>query len=1438
MNILSRNEPKTDREHARKWCQTVRAILKIRSRGWIDKKLGRKDSTNESQELHKTWAQINKALEDLEKSDPVLASQWMTIVRDAFEFFLEGGQTRDLARAVSIELREIAARMAVHMAKPGEEGDASAKLADVQMQCAADSASLLSNAFAAAEQQLAELRSYDQEPPHQFSPELAQLIVSARSLSQVAEVGEVLKELAKIGEVVAAAKERAKKCGECRDRLDRAIEGWSDLPDGAIPPEQFRLGSQSVGLAISHFRIADYEQTLNALEPLERLTESVSKSISPEAKEEYKKLRKARKELDRTIEKSNKSRVRLMALRGLDSEKVVATFDKLVERAELDALKLTDATEVDERRRELVGELRKTSKDARKTSKDNRKQSEKDRKQRPEWESRSRLCEDRLAAMLKMPGAGEAAEQLRQELLSARACIHIDARLDPQSGELLSWGYAEALKHLPSEKTLKQTFKEAAAKNAEVLASSLPSELTSSIQSIEEALAELDLWAPPVWAAVQRDEFNEVLGAIRADLAAASDIGKARNEALAKLESLRASFFEDVTNRQSERTRAEMALMNAVASLNKLRENGVPETQFATENRRLNETQAVEFSEREWARAADRFEAIADAADARLAKYVQHAADWNSANETLADATTLASNLLRWPPAASAANLLLEAARNVRQVLADTDDFEAALRAFEKARIVERREELRAMARKVPDSTDANAILGQLGEAGERLRTACHDVRGGVLRKLEKKLKELIDPRATEFHATLATIERGWDDFRERFFTALAKPAEAEAKEFDRKELSNQIMVNLAEQLAQVAIVMNRAQHLLDDDQEFAKFTSDAKLAEMRTLGEQPDAKFAKLFDTLKVVGGTAEEVAAAKKEYGDIMLDSADPAKTKATGALLTNLENRLIERIKSLRGAADVSREVTRKQHKALSKKLDSRSARHKSYKAYHDQLRQQMTDVETLLDVDDPYLATQAQTMLDELRQKVDELSKSKDSGPFSYSETSKELDKIAKQLGGGVGGFVKENLPDEYAKLYEELNDLIVAARSSRPQEAYEMVMSFKPRVEQTVAAAREHKNTGELLKERISELKNRWKALREPMTESLLHQAKEVTGARSVSGAAKALSRPAPALDKFLSARFDEAKSLMKSERGASEATRMLDEVGKLLSRLESNPDPHDAVRQQDAVCEQDQRQVRDMARQFNLEVAVIEKHLLKSVTASLKSREDGDKNLTKGLEQMLDSAKKIVKPYLNLLSRDPRKSDDPAPRMDKMMADFRSAYAALGELRIAANRMFDHSVTTNVTNTGSIKKVQKDWVAQSSHLTKTLRETATAIRDLLGQVKSLPEDEALPADELAQFETDVASAANLVEKLAPRFRADLFHRSFEGLSAEDSDEQKRFREELLRKMREVRVEIIENPLLTKLRSDRNPFGGDKIMAALAYVRSSLKRIELAALLGA
>ncbi|HND56145.1 MAG TPA: hypothetical protein PLV92_27200, partial [Pirellulaceae bacterium] len=50
-------------------------------------------------------------------------------------------------------------------------------------------------------------------------------------------------------------------------------------------------------------------------------------------------------------------------------------------------------------------------------------------------------------------------------------------------------------------------------------------------------------------------------------------------------------------------------------------------------------------------------------------------------------------------------------------------------------------------------------------------------------------------------------------------------------------------------------------------------------------------------------------------------------------------------------------------------------------------------------------------------------------------------------------------------------------------------------------------------------------------------------------------------------------------------------------------------------------------------------------------------------------------------------------------------------------------------------------------------------------------------------------------------------------------------------------MREVRGEVLKNPLLSKLRSDRNPFGGEKVMAALAYVRASLKRIELAALEG-
>lgn len=1412
-------KPSEIRHQAAHWCSDVRKVLTLRSDSWFKKKNARGKSTGESRDLEAAWSQVNDRLKDLEKSAPALAMQWAQGVRETFAAMFDAGESRDLARALTLELREIDARLAHVTSPPDKEDDALSDLAKVQAANAQDMATILATAFAAAEQRLAELRLHDHDAPHLFSSELAQLIVSARNQQQANDPLRALKELAKVEQVFAGAQQRSGQFLDCRERLSQAVERWWDIADWAagVSPETYRIGGRTLETAQDEFGAGHYPQALAGLESLDQIMRSLVQQMSPDDLDEYQKLRNAREAFAKVVDDAERTRDQLAALRGLDTAKVLATFDRLIGEADREVRSMSDSATVTARTERLSAELKQTVTNAKGVSKRIAEKCKSDLKSRSEWEQKSKLAEEALAAVLQLPGVSAEAEQLRQRISSARACIEYDAQPDPASGQLLSWGYTEALQVLKGYDDIRAA---AVAKSAELLAASLPPELTDPVREIETALSELELVAPPVWSAVQRDEFREAVATIQDSLAAPEDRDRTVAAALATLSALRDRLAADIATRQAERTRAEEARLRASQSLLELGESGVPTAQYAVEARQLEETQAAEFAEREWTRAADNFEAIVAAAVARRAKFQQYGAEWAAARKVVENAAALAPKLLSWPPAASAANSALEAVRGVRQALAKTGDLEAALQVVETTGLRQRYDDLLAIAMKVPIPADQAAILKQLEESGGELRDACHELRGGLLRKLAKKLTKLVNPRANELHESVEKIERAWDDFRDQFFLELSRD-----EQFELDHWRSRIVAHVNEALEEVRALHDTARELLADDQKLATFKTAAKQAETLTLGQEPDAKFGQLFQTLAMLGEDAGRIDGARNDFAQALLIKADKSDSKERAKALADLEAQLLDRINALRGAEEVSRAATHKQRKKLSNDLKRRAKRNPDFEAYHEQLEAKLADAESLLDADDPYLAAQAQDMLNELEPKIAELSKSTKKGGVSYRPTEKLIDKLSGQLGADTDRIVSKYLPDTYALLHRDLNAAVVAARASGPAEAFEIISAIAPRIEQAVNAATKRKDDAARLKERIRELTKRWDALCATLIE---------TNADWIKAP---MIDPVPSLEKYVMARFDEAQAEMKRESGATVAENLLNDVAKMLAKFEASADKPAAIRQQDAACAQDQRQVRDLARQFNAEMEVIEKQLIPSVEAKLKSMENGDEKLTHGLTRILDNAKSIVKPYRNILAKSPLASKEKAPRMDKAMADFRSAYSLLGQLRTSANRMLEHSATTNVTDTGSLKKVQGDWVAQATHMTKTLRDAAAAIRAMLGEVRNLSGDESLSDDDLSKLEKDVKLAAGLIDKLASRFRADLFHTDFHSLRSKNSDDRKQAREQILRRMREVRTEVLQNPLLAKLRSDQNPFGGDKIMAALAYVRASLKRIELAALQG-
>src|SRR5690606_34011857 len=157
-------------------------------------------------------------------------------------------------------------------------------------------------------------------------------------------------------------------------------------------------------------------------------------------------------------------------------------------------------------------------------------------------------------------------------------------------------------------------------------------------------------------------------------------------------------------------------------------------------------------------------------------------------------------------------------------------------------------------------------------------------------------------------------------------------------------------------------------------------------------------------------------------------------------------------------------------------------------------------------------------------------------------------------------------------------------------------------------------------------------------------------------------------------------------------------------------------------------------------------------------------------------------------------------------------------------------------------------KVQKHWQEQTQTYSRAMRAVAESIRGCVATVEETAGKEGgIDPNQVKKFKDDVEKAAKLVDAMVGHFRADAFAKPLTILttkSSGDKSEKEKLhrqklaaREEALRIMRQLRTDVLNHPLLRLLASKENPFEQNQVMAALAYIRASLKRIEIETLIG-
>ena len=300
-----------------------------------------------------------------------------------------------------------------------------------------------------------------------------------------------------------------------------------------------------------------------------------------------------------------------------------------------------------------------------------------------------------------------------------------------------------------------------------------------------------------------------------------------------------------------------------------------------------------------------------------------------------------------------------------------------------------------------------------------------------------------------------------------------------------------------------------------------------------------------------------------------------------------------------------------------------------------------------------------------------------------------------------------------------------------------------------------------------------------------------------------------------------------AEKVRKEENeGMSKALKALEDLEKELLGIVNGPDetddgktPRTRLIEKDSQFAEKQRQIKEMIRQFDEEARTFKETRIKQVEEAFAEKV---KKMTTKKEQEIEAkqGKMVAKEMKNRVDEAKQLlkglGDDPVMAKKQLF----SARQILIEQETVARRMIGVTQTTNVKLTKNLKAVLQNWKDKTTHYVSTIEALAKSVES---------------TNEVIDEETKKA-AASMIRGLKNQFPLDAFDKPIAVLlNSEDPNEKRAAREEGLRIMRQQRDIIHSNPAIRRLME--NPLDPSSMMAAIAYLRQSLKSLELEMLVG-
>ena len=856
-----------------------------------------------------------------------------------------------------------------------------------------------------------------------------------------------------------------------------------------------------------------------------------------------------------------------------------------------------------------------------------------------------------------------------------------------------------------------------------------------------------------------------------------SDVSAAL-EGLRKLTTLVKAESDELEAEQKKAVIEETSFRTGLEAMGAL---NVPVSLFAAQKYLGNLAIQGDLIEHQWEMARIKLEAANAVIASIKGDFEINGAGWDQRRLALAEMRTQAVGLISFPAVSANAMALRDAVSQVQEVFT-TVKLAESVSAYDAARLG---------GKTLPAARDALLVLArqkkvpfdnpeQMKAFSAQLARATSDVyaAGQTARtQILKRLDELVD-LTPEARQGLQTDWVAQITELESKWLLFRATAGGEVKALNKQ--SKDIVKEIVDLATN--LVMRKPKLLLQEEASKAQVAQS--VANAKALPDQVKARLAQL-----ALRGL--DVKAEQKQFED---------SSKTAAELMIALTERETDWL---------SREATRRKDlmDKINATIDQPLSALNVSETYRKELAQQSVDIQIMVSTQDPDLVTVAESMQMRMQLQLAQIKTHRD----LYDRNITKLEKLMPRIGD-----LASKLPVTHRRLQTALTEELVASKHNSPLDMATRVLALARRVDEAWIAAAARDELVLKYKRKKIEVRSKWSKVKDV--------------------------GDAPQFQTYYEARIAEAKQLKTVEGGLPGAQQMLKALEKKLdSVLGEKVNPTAKLKALNSDQMQSQRLVVDMAEQFQREVSLILGTVLPEAKAATKAAEDGDSEMAKSLEGVVDAASKIVSPYLQNLTLFKRGAA-PAPDIARMKSDFERASSILADANRTALRLIETPETTNVEGPmmgakvrEGLSKLSKKWGERTNAFNTAVRSVASSVR-----TAAASDDETVKAS--------AEKAALIIEKLSSMFRSNAFGTSFAVLMQErpkDAGEravlrtrQLAAREAALLVMRQCHSDL-QNPLLRKLTDSlENPFEAPTIKVAASGISTVLKEIQLQALASA